>query len=574
MSDNNDFLSNYGKGQPEESVVVRETPLPSYKYEQKSDFKPPERGEAPPPPGYKKLIIGIAASAVALIAVVLVLVLLLNRGAVMENLVGWTQTDANLWAKDNNVTLQATEVYNDEYDAGVVFYQSVAEGERVKKNDFVQISVSKGHDPSVTLSLPDLKTMTMSEVQAWADENFMTKVRITTEYSDTVPLNAVISYTVNDESVTGDTVRRDSPIYVVVSKGPEDQAAIQVTVPDFKTMTLNECQTFASENGLVLTVQEQYDDYAAAGAIISQSVKAQQKVARGTEITLVVSLGKKIVVPDFSDYTSETAVAKAGQLGITATLVEKYSSSSAGAFLSQSIDAGTIYKTGDILELRYSLGNKIVVSSYVGQTRDAIEAWAQGLNEKGAKITINVTYTQSSSAAGVIINQSPANTSTSYKTTINITVSTGKVTYVPDFVADAPGYDGTYATAVTREDAMAMCEATGLVPVFVAEGASGRLPGEVWYQSLPAGSESTQGTTITLKYVPSLTTAVPKFTGMSEADAKAAAHSGAASGDELRIVFAKDSSYIGDGTDVVISQSLTVGSTVAMGTTITLTLGQ
>ena len=575
MSDNNDFLSNYGKdrepGKPVSEIVVKDAPLPAYNYEQKSDFRPPERrDEIPPvPPDRRKLIVGLAVAAGVIIVAVVLLLVLLNLGTAMIDLTGWTQTDAELWAKDKGVQLQVSEEYNDAYAEGVVFSQSVATGERVKKGHFIQVSISKGHDLSVTLALPDLKSMTMEQVQTWADENFMTKVRITTEFSDTVPSGNVISYTVNDDRVTGDTVRRDSPVYVVVSKGPEDEAALQVTVPDFKTMSLNECYVYANENGLTLVVEEQYDDYVSVGSIISQSVKAEETVARGTEITLVVSLGKKIIVPDFSDYSPEAASAKAAELGIPVTVTERYSSASAGSFISQSISAGSIYVSGDILELSYSLGNKVVVGSYVGQTLDAIQSWAQGLNAQGASIKISVTYTTSASPAGTILSQSPSNEEISYKRTIYVTVSSGRVVYVPDFVADGAGYDGTYATAITREDAMAMCEEAGLVPVFKAGSSAGRLPNEVYSQSLAAGTETTEGTTITLYYVPSATTAVPDFLTGTMTQTEAEAY-----GNLLRIEFAESETYVGDGSDVVIAQSLPVGSTVAKGTVIVLTLGQ
>jgi beta-lactam-binding protein with PASTA domain len=573
MSDNNDFLNNYGKGgSAKKEIVVREASLPSFKYEQKSEFKPPEsRGEMPPvSPGRKKLIIGIAAGAAALVVVVLLLVILLNRGVAMIDLVGRTQSEAQLWAKDKGVTLQVAEEYNDAYDAGVIFAQDVEPGTRVKKDTFIRVSVSKGHDPAFTLTLPDMMSMTMAQVQKWAADNYMTKVRVTTAFSNTVPLDHVISYTVNDDTVTGDTVRRDSPIYVVVSKGPEDEAALQVTVPDFKTMSLNECQTFARENGLVLIIDEQYDDYAPSGSVISQSVKAQEKVTRGSEITLVVSLGKKIIVPDFSVYSSEAAAATASHLGISATLIEVYSSSSAGAFISQSIGAGTVYTSGEILELTYSLGNKIVVPSFVGQTRDAIEAWALALNEKGASIAISATPTNSSAPAGTIIYQSPANTSVGVKKTISITVSRGSILYVPDFV-DETG--SNYNTAILREDAIKMCDEVGLIPVFVeaAPTIGGTwLPGEIWYQDISAGTEKTQGAKITLKYVASKpidAPGVPNFYGMTQGAATAYAN-------KLRIVFVEGDTYFGDGSDVVIAQSITAGTTVAMGTEITLTLGQ
>ena len=524
----------------------------------------------PVPPNRRKLIVGLAVAAGVIVVAVVVLLVLLNLGTAMIDLTDWTQTDAELWAKDKGVQLQVSEEYNDVYAEGVVFSQSVEAGERVKKGDFIQVSVSKGHDLSFTLTVPDLKSMTMDQVQNWADENFMTKVRITTEFNDTVASGNVISYTVNDDRVTGDTVRRDSPVYVVVSKGPEDEAALQVTVPDFKTMSIGECYAFANENGLTLVVEEQYDDYVSTGSIISQSVKAEEKVARGTEITLVVSLGKKIIVPDFSDYSPEAASAKAAELGIPVSVTQRYSGTSAGRFISQSIAAGSVYEEGDILELSYSLGNKIVVGSYVGQTLDAIQSWAQGLNEQGARIKISVTYTTSASPAGTILSQSPSNEEISYKRTIDVTVSSGRVVYVPDFVADGDGYDSTYATAITREDAMAMCEEAGLVPVFKEGSSEDRLPGEVYSQSPAPGTEATDGDTITLWYIPLAPTdvvTVPTFTDMTEAAALASEY-----GDDLRIEFAEGENYTGTDTDVVVSQSLPAGSTVAKGTTIVLTL--
>jgi beta-lactam-binding protein with PASTA domain len=44
-------------------------------------------------------------------------------------------------------------------------------------------------------------SMTRQEIDAWAAENFMTKVRITTEYSDTVEAGRVIRFEINDDRV-------------------------------------------------------------------------------------------------------------------------------------------------------------------------------------------------------------------------------------------------------------------------------------------------------------------------------------------------------------------------------------
>jgi beta-lactam-binding protein with PASTA domain len=79
--------------------------------------------------------------------------------------------------------------------------------------------------------------MTMQEVEAWAAENYMTKVRITTEYSETVVSGQVIRYEINDDTVV-DEVKRNTPIYVIVSKGPEPQTVEKVALPNFREMTV------------------------------------------------------------------------------------------------------------------------------------------------------------------------------------------------------------------------------------------------------------------------------------------------------------------------------------------------
>ena len=513
MDDNNNFLSGYNNNRDDEKknlpgpaapreVPVKNTSLAAgYKYEQKSAFKAPEKKEGRTPPsdgGKQKLIIGIAAGGGLLLVIALILIFTLTGGIEVINLVGRTQTEAKLWADQNNLNLQAEEVFSDDVKAGEVMDQDVKEGTRVGKNSFINVTVSKGPDLSVTLELPDLVSMTKDEVDAWATENHMSKVRVTTEFNSTVASGKVIRYEINDNTVVGTEVRRDTPIYVIVSKGV-DTTVEQIEVPDFKTMSLSECYVFASSNGLILTVEETYDDYVADGSVISQSVKAKEKVAKGTEIKLVASKGKRIEIPDFSEYTKEAASSVATGLGIPVSIMEKYSGSAVGNFISQSIAPGTVYEKGNYLELYYSLGNKIVVPSFVGQARDALETWALDLNGKGARITISATTTNSNAAAGTIIYQDPVNTSIGVKKTINITVSKGKVVYMPDF---SSGAYTDYSTAFTREQVIAKCEELKLIPDFKEDSSSSALPGAVFYQSITAGTEVAEGTKITFKYAP------------------------------------------------------------------------
>ena len=575
MSENNSFLSGYNKkdegsmkpkasNTPEDSKNSKgEENKPSMKYEEKSGFVKPEKSAAPSPAGKgirPRTLIWIVAGLLLAAALIVTLVLVLGGGAEVLSFDGWEQGDVQLWANENGVKLQIEEQYSDSYDEGRVMAQSLPEGAKIKKGDFLKITVSQGHDLSVTLELPDLLGMTKTQVEQWAAENYMTKVRFTTEFSDDVEAGYVIRYEINDDTVV-DEVRRDTPIYVIVSKGRE-VAAAEVTVPDFKTMALSECFVFANDNGIELIIEERYDDYVPKGSIISQSVKPEEKVKVGESITLVVSKGKKIIVPDFSGYSKERAQSVAAELGIPVNINERYSSLSEGKFISQSLDAGTVYEEGDFLELCYSIGNKIVIGSFVGQTRDAIEAWANELNNYDARIYIKVTYTQNSAPAGTIIYQDIANKTISRGTTIRITVSKGNLVYVPDFVAQA-GLG--YGDVITWQIAQQMCEEKGLIPIFVEAASTGRLPSEVWSQSIAAGTEVYEGTTITLKYTPSQQMQVPNFDGMTQQEVLDAGYDM-----QLTITFVESGEEVSGYDEQIFEQSVPVGTTVAMGEAITL----
>lgn len=545
-----------------------EAEMPALRFEEKSGFVQPRqngRARTPPPkrPGYLvPAIIGLAAVA----GIVAAVLLLANGGVAVDDFTGWTAADTQLWANTNKVNLQVLEAYDDKVEAGRIISQEPAKGTTVKRGGFIKATVSLGHDLSVSLELPDLMSMTKDEVDAWAKANFMAKVRVTTEFSESVEAGRVISYEINDNTVVGNVVTRNTPIYILISNGSKDAAATLITVPDFREKTLADSYQFATENGLALKVVEQFDDYAPKGSIVSQSVKPNEKAKKGDEITLTVSKGSMVTVPDFSVYSKQKAQAMAAELGIPSAVTETYSSKAAGGFISQSIAAGDIYEDGEVLELKYSLGNKITIGSFVGQSEDSIQSWKLQMNAQGAAITVSATYTQNSAPKGTILYQSASNTLISYKYTVKVTVSKGLMVFMPNFLApDGAGYD----VAITRDEAMEICEALGIIPVFEAKAKTGKLAGEIWAQGVAAGTEVSQGSTVKLTYVPAAQVGVPDFDGKTVAFVTDPLNNYFRM---LDISFEYADEHVPGYDDTIYMQSLPAYSAVTAGSRITLTV--
>jgi len=471
----------------------------------------------------------------------------------------FTVSDVQLWCSQNGINLQKTEVYSETVDEKFIVSQSVAAGEKLKKGDFLSVEVSLGIDLNVEITLPNLTGMTKAQVEAWAEQNKLTKLRITTEASDSVPLGQVIRYEVNDNTVIGDTVRRDTPIYVIVSKG--SVAAADVTVPNFKTMSLADIHTFGRENNVELTVREVYDDYVPAGTVITQSVEAEKKIPAGSKLTVTVSKGRKITVPDFSALTQDAALAKAAALGIDVDVCEVYSPLSKAAFVSQSAVQGTVYENGTVIQLCYSKGDLITVDSFEGNFEYEVQEWLEEQNAQGADLSVIYTYTESSRPIGTVISQSSKNTRLKMGSFITVVLSRGMPVFVPSFVFDAGlNYNQIY----TREKAVELCEELGLVPIFRENRATGRLPGEIISQSIRAGSEVAQGTSIVLEYVPvDRTVHVPDLDGVPLYIAKRY-------GRQFDLEFVYLTQEVEGYADQVCEQSLRPDSVVAYGTKLVL----
>ena len=137
--------------------------------------------------------------------------------------------------------------------------------------------------------------------------------------------------------------------------------------------------------------------------------------------------------------------------------------------------------------------------------------------------------------------------------------------FIPDFVApEGSGYD----VAITREKAIAMCEELNIVPIFEKADKPGRLPGEIWSQSIEAGTEVTEGTKIVLKYVPVSKVKVPNFINMTEEEILAGNYNRMF---DLR--FEIGTEYVEGYEGRVLQQSLTADTYTTSGSVITLTIG-
>ena len=299
---------------------------------------------------------------------------------VMPNLLGKTMTEAKIELKDLgiDITLKGSES-SSKYSAGQIMEQNIAEGTKVEVGSSVEVTIA-GSGSSGTSG------------------------------------SSTSSTTADSTSSTSDT---------------------EVTVPNVVGKDEATARAAIEAAGLTVgTVTEASSDTVTSGLVISQTVAANTKTAKGTKVNLVLSSGPSSVkVTDVIGHEQSRAEQELAAAGFQVSVKEAYSSDvRSGLVISTTPDRGTPAKPGSTVTMTVSQGKeKVTIPSVsVGMT---YEAAAEKLEDAGFTGTISeATESSNSVGSGFVTRYSPSG-AVDPDGTVTIYVSTGS--------ASGTGTDGT-----------------------------------------------------------------------------------------------------------------------------------
>ena len=289
---------------------------------------------------------------------------------VMPNLLGKTMTEAKIELKDLgiDITLKGSES-SSKYSAGQIMEQNIAEGTKVEVGSSVEVTIA-GSGSSGTSG------------------------------------SSTSSTAADSTSSTTDT---------------------EVTVPNVVGKDEATARAAIEAAGLTVgTVTEASSDTVTSGLVISQTVAANTKTAKGTKVNLVLSSGPSSVkVTDVIGHEQSRAEQELAAAGFQVSVKEAYSSDvRSGLVISTTPDRGTPAKPGSTVTMTVSQGKeKVTIPSVsVGMT---YEAAAEKLEDAGFTGTISeATESSDSVGSGFVTRYSPSGT-VDPDGTVTIYVSTG-----------------------------------------------------------------------------------------------------------------------------------------------------
>lgn len=199
----------------------------------------------------------------------------------MIKVIGMTEKEARDALNKLGLGLKVNgSIASDDVDKNQIATQSIEEGTEVAKNTTVYVEICSG---SGDVEVPSVTGLTEDQAEKKIKDKGFEAVR-DYAYSDTVPEGQVVS----QSPEAGKKAKKGDKITYYLSRGVET-----VRVPDVTNKPEADARKELEDKGFVVSsVTSDYDDTVAEGNVIRQSNAGEYK-AKGTAISLVVSLGKR-----------------------------------------------------------------------------------------------------------------------------------------------------------------------------------------------------------------------------------------------------------------------------------------
>jgi beta-lactam-binding protein with PASTA domain/tRNA A-37 threonylcarbamoyl transferase component Bud32 len=211
-----------------------------------------------------------------------------------------------------------------------------------------------------------------------------------------------------------------------------DELADRQPVPVPSVVGIEEelATTKIEQADLKADVKRQADDEVPSGTVIDQSPPAGTRIAKGENVTIIVSTGiLQVKVPKVAGKNVTEAIQILNDAQLEAQTKEAFSGKDPGTVLSQDPKPGSSVNKGTTVVLRVSKGvETVTVPDVLFQTQDSATSELEA-----AGFTANPVTVPSNETAGLVVAQSPDAGSTADKgATVEIDISEGpQLTEVP-----------------------------------------------------------------------------------------------------------------------------------------------
>lgn len=263
---------------------------------------------------------------------------------------------------------------SDDVESGLIISQEIEKGEMVEKNTTINVVVSLGEEV-VENELPNVIGKTESEATALLQaEPYNLVVTVNYEFSSSVAAEKVMSVTPD----VGNKVAAGSTVTITVSRGTE-----AVEVPSVVGKSETQAKSALTSSGFTVVVETAYSDSVEQGYVIKQSKEGGKSVAKGSSITITVSLGKSTRYYSFN-YTVGAPGERADGYVLKSAVIKVFADGSSTALYETTVTS--LPKTISLSRIENASKGRVVIEYLYVNPDDESQT-------KGESETINVEFT-------------------------------------------------------------------------------------------------------------------------------------------------------------------------------------
>lgn len=451
-------------------------------------------------------------------------------------------TDVYTWKDKNNIIVNEVYEYSDIIPEYYVISQDVSSSTLTKDVKEINLIISKGPDYNKETVVPSFTGWKYNDVIKYLEDNYLNNVEIRFSESN----NQVDTVIYQDGSGTR---KRNDLIKITFSKGEISP----IEIIDFTDKSLLYTESWLTKHGFKYEIKYENSETIKKDYVINQSVKNEVKDPSIDTITITVSKGKIIKVPDFSTMDVESINKWIMENNLKITYEEIYDEEiSLGDVISSNFEKDAVIETGSEVEIVISKG-KLEMPKL-----DNVNDFTIWANEN--KVDYEIVYDYSTTVLKDDIIKCSHKTGDLIKEddTVIITISKGKSITIPSFVA------------MSKSAIQSKCNELKLTCSFSYGGYTESTKKDIALkQSKPKGTVVSEGTNLVITLSSGIyeKVSVPSFVGKSKSSISSSCKSLG-----ITCKFTYQSSFSSKEKDTCVSQSKT--GTVNKGSTITITLSK
>lgn len=266
----------------------------------------------------------------------------------VPNLLNLTQEEALTQISNSDFFERGnvTSEFSSTVEAGKVVSQNPVAGKKSTKGTQIDLVISKGDEPKETVTVPDLRNMTPTDVQAELAKYGLKGVNGDSVFDAEIETGRVAT----QNPKAGEAAVEGEVVTYHLSKGKET-----VEVPNVVGEYEQTATSMLKELGFEVEVDYDHSNSYDQGVVMEQTKTGTAE--KGSVVKLVVSVGKASVnIPNVIGYDQESAEVVLENAGFSVSIYTQYSDDEAGTVISQS-KTGTISSDADhSISITVSLG--------------------------------------------------------------------------------------------------------------------------------------------------------------------------------------------------------------------------